>query len=48
MTETRVIVACAERKVHWYLGAAYQAAGKPDLAKQEFEKEQNMKNQMSH
>jgi tetratricopeptide (TPR) repeat protein len=29
--------------VHWYLGTAYQAAGKIDEAKQEFAKELEMK-----
>ena len=29
--------------IHWYLGTAYQAAGKVDEAKLEFEKEEEMK-----
>jgi hypothetical protein len=32
-----------EPAVHWYLGTAYEAAGKTTEAKQEFEKEQTMK-----
>jgi len=31
--------------VHWYLGTAYEAAGKATEAKQEFEKEQKMKHE---
>jgi hypothetical protein len=30
MTETRVIVACAERQVHWYLGAEPAKCTDPD------------------
>ena len=37
MTETRVIVACAERKVHWYLGAEPAKCTDPGHHHRQFE-----------
>ena len=37
MTETRVIVACAERKVHWYLGAEPAKCTDPGHQHRQFE-----------